>query len=581
MAPSPFPHAREGTQPQGAFAPPRPHAPSSGPPPLGGLHGMRQYGSVASMSDCSPVLPAPHAGMITTPTPFGLITSFGTPPVADRRWTDGPAGADDPWRVMASPRTRYTHATCASNATAGSVVYATLKVTGGSWAGDASAPSRLQKRQVFAVLGFLGLAVLSTMRIDLAAAVVPMQARFGWTNREQGYVLSSFFWGYTVFQVPGAILARRWGPKRVLGGGVLGTSLATLAVPLAARSLPSLLSALAAMGAAAAVTFPAMNQLFTRWVPCTERSTLIAFVMAGMFTGSAVAGPATGALIGMREDEGGVSTSWPWVFYVFGVCGCAWCALWHRLAADSPAEHPTISTEERVYIEATTQEDADWVEEKVVVAESGGVPWAALLTHPAAWALYANHFACNYFLYTMNAYVPKYLHEQLGFDMRSVGFAASLPYVLQGVLAVLAGRAGDLMVLRMPIRRVRVSLIAASVVCSGMFLLLAASATSTTGAIAALSVAVGLNGVAHAGYSPNFLDVSPHFAGQMYGVSNTVASLAGVAAPIVASNFLHSAAGADLAWGWDCVFLATTGVGLAALAVAVVWMEAKPVAALN
>ena len=41
-------------------------------------------------------------------------------------------------------------------------------------------------------------------------------ARFGWTESEKGRVLSGFYWGYLVSQLPSGLLATRYGGKRAL-----------------------------------------------------------------------------------------------------------------------------------------------------------------------------------------------------------------------------------------------------------------------------------------------------------------------------------------------------------------------------
>ena len=46
-----------------------------------------------------------------------------------------------------------------------------------------------------------------------------------------GWVLSSFFFGYLITQIPGGWLATKFGGKYVFGVGVLVTSLLTLITP--------------------------------------------------------------------------------------------------------------------------------------------------------------------------------------------------------------------------------------------------------------------------------------------------------------------------------------------------------------
>ena len=50
-----------------------------------------------------------------------------------------------------------------------------------------------------------------------------------------GWVLSAFFYGYLITQIPGGYLASRFGGRYVFGLGILLTSVLTLLTPLAAE----------------------------------------------------------------------------------------------------------------------------------------------------------------------------------------------------------------------------------------------------------------------------------------------------------------------------------------------------------
>ena len=56
-----------------------------------------------------------------------------------------------------------------------------------------------------------------------------------WDKTTQGWVLSSFFYGYIVTQIPGGYLPGRFGGKRVMLVGMLVYALVTLLTPVAAR----------------------------------------------------------------------------------------------------------------------------------------------------------------------------------------------------------------------------------------------------------------------------------------------------------------------------------------------------------
>ena len=86
----------------------------------------------------------------------------------------------------------------------------------------------LPKRKLLSLLLMLGFFNVYAMRVNLSLAAEPMQQHFGWSETTKGVVLSSFFWGYVPGQVPGAVLARRFGAMPVLGLGIGATAALTL-----------------------------------------------------------------------------------------------------------------------------------------------------------------------------------------------------------------------------------------------------------------------------------------------------------------------------------------------------------------
>ena len=41
-----------------------------------------------------------------------------------------------------------------------------------------------------------------------------------------------------------------------------------------------------------------------------------------------------------------------------------------------------------------------------------------------------------------------------------------------------------------------------------------------------------------AAYNTNYLDVSPHYAGQLFSIGNTIANITGIVTPIITGNIL-------------------------------------------
>lgn len=69
---------------------------------------------------------------------------------------------------------------------------------------------------------------------------------FDWSPKEKGYVLSSFFYGYILSELPGGWLSARYGGTRIMGFGILLTACLALLIPAVANCGPIALTALRA-----------------------------------------------------------------------------------------------------------------------------------------------------------------------------------------------------------------------------------------------------------------------------------------------------------------------------------------------
>lgn len=54
---------------------------------------------------------------------------------------------------------------------------------------------------------------------------------FDWSQEQQGVILSSFYWGYVITQIPGALLSQRFGGKPVFFWSILLSALCTIVTP--------------------------------------------------------------------------------------------------------------------------------------------------------------------------------------------------------------------------------------------------------------------------------------------------------------------------------------------------------------
>lgn len=179
-----------------------------------------------------------------------------------------------------------------------------------------------------------------------------MKDELNWSEKEKGYVLSSFYWGYACGQLPSSLFAQRFGAKHIFGLSVLVPSVLTLLVPLACKSsFAGALLLRALIGFSESASFPCLFHFFPHWVPGAEKTSMITTALAGMYIGEIIGFSLSGVLIEAQisingQDWGG----WPSVFYIFGVAGIVWYPYWVYMAYESPDAHPSISAAELKFI---------------------------------------------------------------------------------------------------------------------------------------------------------------------------------------------------------------------------------------
>lgn len=296
-----------------------------------------------------------------------------------------------------------------------------------------------QRRYTVIALSFLAVTNCYIDRVNISVAIIPMAEELGWYLETRGIVLASFAAGYITLQIIGGRLADRFGGKVVLGVGVILWSLFTLLTPPAAfLGLGALLLARIGLGAGEAVTYPSFFSLFGRWVPEGERVRAVGLANSGIPLGTIFGLVVTPLIIS--------AWGWEWAFYLFGLVGFVWFVPWWFLVHASPAQHPTISAEERVLLEAE-------------ISERGDEPLPSIgifLKSKAVWAIVVAHFCNNWSLYILITWLPTFVREGLGVPFESVGWLTMIPHVSSFVFINVAGQVADRMLASgMPVVRVR------------------------------------------------------------------------------------------------------------------------------
>lgn len=79
---------------------------------------------------------------------------------------------------------------------------------------EVQAPScYIPRRFVLFFFLSIGLIIAYAIRVILSVAIIPISKEQDWDPDTQGVVLSSFYWGYIITQIPGGWMAKNIGGK--------------------------------------------------------------------------------------------------------------------------------------------------------------------------------------------------------------------------------------------------------------------------------------------------------------------------------------------------------------------------------
>jgi ACS family hexuronate transporter-like MFS transporter len=258
-----------------------------------------------------------------------------------------------------------------------------------------------------AVLVFFAIAISYLDRQALAVAIDAVQRDIPLTNFEYGALASIFLFAYALMYAGGGALIDRLGTRRGFFVIMVFWSLAC-----ASHSLATGFWMLAAsrflLGAGEGGGFPAATKVIAERFPATERSSAMGLVNAGTAVGAVVAPPAIAAII--------TYGSWRWVFVVCGLVGLIWAVWWLR-AYQGPAGPAAAA----------------------IGGAGAPMPWSKLLTFRQVWGLVGAKFLTDAAWFFYIAWLPKYLYDARGFDVKQVGLYAWVPFAASGVGSLLGG----------------------------------------------------------------------------------------------------------------------------------------------
>ena len=315
-----------------------------------------------------------------------------------------------------------------------------------------------------AALIFLATLINFVNRLTVSILAPVITTRLHLSATQFASITNSFLIAYTASQALSGRLYDRIGNRRGFSLSIVVWSLASM-LHAFATGLLSLSVLRFVLGLGEAGNWPGAAKVIAEWFPARERALGMAIFNSGTSLGSVIAPP----LIVALEQRFG----WQAAFLALGATGFAWLVLWLAFY-HPPGQHPAISSAELAWIRADRAQEA------------GAAPgWKALLRYRQTWAIVLARFCADPVWWLYITWLPLYLFQVHGFNLKQIGQFAWVPYVAADAGSLFGGWASGALIARgWSADRARKSVILIGMLCMSAGLL----ASGTRSASAALAV---------------------------------------------------------------------------------------------
>lgn len=259
---------------------------------------------------------------------------------------------------------------------------------------------------------------IDRMTVSVLAPVITKD--LGLSNTEFGAITTWFLIAYTLSQGVSGKIYDRFGNKTGFTFSVFMWSVGAL-LHAFATGIGSLSAFRFILGFGEAGNFPGATKVAAEWFPQRERALAQGIFNSGVALGSIGAPP---LIIFLQLNYG-----WKTTFIFTGILGFIWLAFWLVLY-QARDKHAWLTENERELIaEGETPSEAT---EK-------SPTYAGLLKYKEMWAIVLARFFVDPVWWLYITWLPKYLFDARGFDLKRIGAFAWLPFVAAGLGSLFGG----------------------------------------------------------------------------------------------------------------------------------------------
>lgn len=298
--------------------------------------------------------------------------------------------------------------------------------------GNAEAESGFKLRGLrWVIIGLVFFATLINYidRLTLSVLAPVITAKLNLSNTEFGGIATWFLFAYTISQAASGKLYDKIGIKKGFTVSIVVWSLAAMAHAFA-TGIRSLSAFRFVLGLGEAGNWPGAAKTVAEWFPARQRAFGMAIFNSGAAIGSIVAPP---IIVGLTAYFG--EDNWGQTFIVTGALGFVWLFFWLFIYA-KPETHKWITREELDLIrerdvnepvaapEATVSTEA-----QETVPDDRAIGWFELLRYKQTWSIVLARFLVDPVWWLYITWLPLFLNQVHGFDLKQIGLFAWVPYV--------------------------------------------------------------------------------------------------------------------------------------------------------
>jgi ACS family hexuronate transporter-like MFS transporter len=253
----------------------------------------------------------------------------------------------------------------------------------------------------FITLVTLAIGISYFDRQALPVAVSAIQRSIPISNAQFALLQAAFLATYALLYAGGGKLLDTIGTRAGFTVSMVWWSIAC-ALHGFAHGLAMLVVARLLLGIGEGAAFPAATRVIAEWLPATQRATAMGIINAGTALGSVLAPPLIGLIL--------LLGSWRYIFFFAAALGLTWAVGWwvvYRQPTEVGLPRPAI--------------------------DAARIPWLLLLSSRRVLGMVSAKFLSDSAWFFCLFWLPKYLYDARGFDIKRVSYFAWIPYAASGL----------------------------------------------------------------------------------------------------------------------------------------------------